>query len=478
MATVAVLVLLAAIPAIIRHLVGSEIPPVFFAVINSAVAVGWLVSLGSFLGNAMAELAGVRLARVIPGLRRAINLNVLVTALIVAAGTAVFWSKTVPRSFLPLDGFTLWALCFFLFSLGLGFGRSWLTFIIEVMLVAKALPAVSLLSRAPLTGTLVLLLGAAGLLALRYHRFLAPPDLPGTLMTKLAWFFPVHAGAQRARRTTLVAAQDRAHWNNPREHSSLSTWVKAGAYERLGQKRGGLLASVLVSVALVYGLYGLIIFWAWKSGRHEAMTFGSFLGQLIDPNPDQPQFGKVARGLLAALTAGVGYVCAVMHDTSLLPNLWHPISRDQRGRAAFRSHLRQNVFFALIHLVVVAGGVLFIGQTQHVPFSASVLLVFIMPTLVTFFFMPIPQAIFPNGAEKFRRKVNPLMQLLAGLLGGLLSLAAIYWVTHWPAVAAVDSLSVALRGGGLLVGTGAIYWAYYAYARNYYARAELRPREA
>lgn len=475
MLTLAGLLVLALIPATIQRLVGSQIPAIFFALINTAVALGLLSSLGGFLGKATAELAGVRLSRAVPGLRRRVNAGVTAMALALPAMTAGFLWVVVPAQFNPLGFTPLWLACMLLFALRLSLGHLWLVSLLEVVVVSNPSRVTAWLAAHPQATSVAMGGGIAALLAMRHANFLPPLRARPGIWSRFTWMVPSHAVGQRARRSVQHAATELA-WDDATPATSIAKLVQAGHYERLGRRRTGLWGGVLVSVAVVYGLHGLFVFWAWRSSPHAPMGFLAFYGQLFSPTPANPGLVAVLRGLLMALTAAVGYVAAITLDTSLNPALWHPVSRDLRGRVTFRSHLRQNLRFAAGHLAVALALIATAAWAGGIEIGGRAWWAFLMPAMAVFVFMPIPQAIFPNGAEVFRRKTEPTLQLLAGVVGGTFCLSLIYLVAYLPNRSGVTPVATTQALSWVIVAAVAVYAGYYRVVRWHYARAGLRPR--
>jgi hypothetical protein len=203
--------------------------------------------------------------------------------------------------------------------------------------------------------------------------------------------------------------------------------------------------------------------------------YGAFVSDVFTAEKSN-QWIVIARIAFAAITGMTGYVGAVLLDTSLRPDLWHPVSRQLKARAIFWSRLRQNGGFAVAHagaaFLAVSGFGLAAGQLP----SLAVYGAFLMPALGGFLLAPIPQALFPHGGETFHAKANPLVQLGAGLMGGAYCLVTVYWTTHWPTKALHPTLStpvlVALFVAAAMVVYG-IYWTCVAFR---YTRIDLSRR--
>lgn len=450
---------------------------VFFPIVFNALACGLLVSLGGFLGKVTAELETIRLARTVPGVRRWINFHLLLLVPIIALLALLFLRLALPAHFEAIHPGTQWCVNVFLFALGLGLGGyPWFLYGVLGLIFINLGYLLEHLRDDPARASLIALLGAGVLLGLRHRMFLAPfsgERGPGSLARRL-WLATPFADVSAGRRTP-TSGREAGDWDGPAAGITLAKLVQAGVYERLGQKRGRDWGRVGLSLALVYACFGILLFAA--SRQYPGLGFGGFLSRVFTGDkPDQTM--AVMRHLFAALTGGMAYICAVTHDSSLRAILWHPVSRSFRFRAVFFSHLRQNVIYAGAHLLVAALVVAGLARPAGVAMSIALLQPFLLPTLIAFALAPVPQAIFPNGADDFHGKVNPLKQLLAGILGGLFCLLSIYWTAHWPTTELQAGLPgfprLALAVGGAI----AVYAGYYARMRHYYLHTDLSRRSA
>jgi hypothetical protein len=446
----------------------------YFQVVYNAVAIAILISLGGFLGRAIGELDRVRVSRVIPGLRRQITQSLALLIPVIAAVALVGLYVLIPQRFGSVHPVTRWFLNVFLLSLGVGLGWSRLMPVAIVLLVAKISAVMNHLQHDAVLSSAVALIASVALLTLRHQRFLAPAQnkIGRTLSSPLLSLESGQPGSGAQRKPVTRVAPD---WAPRTSDLSLPLLLKAGSYERLGGTRGRLLGRLALSILAVYLIPACLSYGAFK--HHTGMgALGLARAFFTAPQPDQEL--RILRYLFAASTGCVAYLCSVLFDTSLLPTLWHPFSRRLRGRAAFLSHVRQNLIFTLGH-GLVASALIFVGLFfSHEVWSATVFEAFIMPVLFAFVLMPIPQALFPNGAELFRQKTNPLTQLLAGLVGGAFALLTTYWVAYWPTKSLHDVWPLTYRLG-LLGATGVIvYAAYSVYTHAYYSSKDFTRRTA
>lgn len=450
----------------------------YFQAIYNALAYALLVSLGGFLGRATEELESIRATRTLPGLRSQIHRTLLLLVPIVAGAALLFLVLMVPRQFVAIHYVPQFLLHVFLFCLGLGLGWSWLLQVVVVMMFSKLGFLGEHLRDSPVAFSVFAFGGAAALLALHRLRFLArpvdAPDRASTLRRLLApsGFLATPFGRSATLRASAVHLKDAPDWAATAHAGTLSGLLQAGKYERMGN-RMGLLPRTVFATALVYAAFGLLILPVAKTGQ--TLPWREFATQVFAADTADPLVVTL-RVTFACLVGLVGYVCAVLLDTSLAPGLWHPVARFRRGQAAFFSHLRQNLAFAGVHFAAALAVVAGFGASAGLPFSWSALAHFALPAIIAFVLAPIPQGAFPNGVEVFRRKVSPFRQLLAGILGGLFCLLICYWTLRWPTKLLHEQLSPLTRFVLFAHLGAAVYALYYLRTRHYYARADFARR--
>ena len=189
-----------------------------------------------------------------------------------------------------------------------------------------------------------------------------------------------------------------ADWKTARRCTSVAGLLKAADYERFGQPRGGLIGRTGLRVIVGYAVFlVLAAVFAHKSGA-DWRQFGErvFLGSTADT---WVMIARVSFAVIAGMTA---YIASVTLDGSLRTELWHPISRRRHAEVAFWARVRQNTTLALVQTgfaaVLLAG---FAVEAQEWP-AAAALRAFLFPGLVTCMLAPIPQALFPRGADIFQ----------------------------------------------------------------------------
>ena len=439
----------------------------YFQILYTALALIFLISFGGFLGRVTSELNEIRLCRTTPGLRHQINLSLLLSAPIVAGIVVGFMELTVPGYFRTTHPVTQWVVNIFFFSLGLGLGWSWLMVTVLTLIIAKLAFIIDHLHSAPLMSSAVALAGALVLLRIRYSRFLAPNERVPHSFLGLRWPATRSLEAPGIQRTS--PSRD---WLDHNPSIALSKLVKAGIYERFGHRRGSFLGRVGLSVASVQVLYG---FWLYYASLNRSPSFGPFILRIFtEGKPDQ--MITILRLSFAGLLGGFAYVSSVTLDTTLAPNIWHPLSRRLLGKAVFISHLRQNSIFTAAHLSACVLFFLVLRAVSGIPIDHAALNALLTPALLAFILMPIAQAFFPNGADTFRRGANPLIQLFAGITGGLFCLLVIYWTAYWPSKYLHAQLSPEILSSLLAVFAVIVYTAYYAFLRRRYSRADFSPR--
>jgi hypothetical protein len=224
---------------------------------------------------------------------------------------------------------------------------------------------------------------------------------------------------------------------------------------------------------MLYLIWGALSFWAWL-GQKE-LSLSEFYSRVFLDSQPAPG-ADVMRVLFALITGGLAFVSSLMLDTTLKPQIWHPLSRRLRSRVMFFSQLKQNAFFAGVH-VLTAFAVLaaFIWATRS-SFNLRAVSAFLLPALYAFVLMPIPQAFFPNGAEVFRTKSEPKTQLLAGLVGGSFCLLVAYWTVYWPLKSLRGDLSFGVSAGFLGLLGAAVYLGFYRLLSLRFASSDLRSR--
>ena len=430
-----------------------------------------LVSFGRFVDKVTGELDALRLAKTVPGLRQKIGASVALCVPIAATLGVGFLAWALPQQFHSNSFGAQVALNAFLFCLGLGLGRSWFLFVTLSFVIARHAFIMERMQLSPTAFAAGALAISGLLLTMWYARFVPPAH------AKFAQFWRMVGLKSEAKdalaRRTGDRLPDAASWNETATHLTLGKLLKAGVYERFGHRFGMLTEAIALSVVGVYSVFGvLVVTLAAKSPGHDLRGFCESV--FTREKPDQWIF--IARAAFVAVTGMAGYISAALCDTTLRPNLWHPVSRRLKASAVFWSHVRQNGYFALAHLsvaflLVAACGALTGQRPAFVVFAT-----FLTPALACFLLAPIPQALFPRGAETFQSKTNPLVQLGAGLLGGAFCLVTVYWTSHWPIKAWHAELSPSARGALFVAAVLVVYGAYWAWVRFRFARVDLSRR--
>jgi hypothetical protein len=442
-----------------------------FRFVYAAFTIGSLLAFGSFIARAMAELQSVRLAKTIPGLRRRVNQSIFVLVPLVAIVATVFTFIALPDQFAGRDCGPVFLSSAFLFSLGLGLGWSWLQFIVLAGFLYRVRFFTQLQTN-PLLYSIVATSVCVLLLYVRHRRFLSDSGAPRRgLWSWLTASFSIGATPWRNEKHL----PDRPGWSDPTASVALAKLLKAGALERLGQSAGGLLARTWLSTVILFAIYVGLVFWASK-GQNQ-ITPRDFFEQVFirwDAHP----VTDVMRVFFAITTGAMAFLCSLLLDTTLKSDLWHPISRRSRAQMVFFSHLKQNALFAALHSLTAFVVVVLFHWCSPYSLSLRPVSAFVFPAIYAFVLMPIPQAVFPNGAEMFRQKADPRKQLVAGISGGGMSLLVGYWNFNWPHRMLHDQVSPTTRGALLIVTALAIYAGYYAFLASRYAKCDLRCRTA
>jgi hypothetical protein len=469
--TAALLLLIGALLAVSHTSLYAEEPSVrvYFRFVCLVFTVGWLLAFGGYLAKATAELEGVRLCRMVPGIRRQINTAILILVPLVGGLATAFIHLAMPDQFNLYDLPPIFLLALFIFSLGVGLGWSWLQLPVLVVFVVKLKWLYQQLDRNPAGYSALVLAACVALLHLRHRRFLVDAGSSGRGI--LSWFTAAFSIGVKPGRTGELP--DRPGWSDPAPSVTLGKLIRAGALERLGQSMFGLAARTLGSAVLLYLLFAGLSYWAWTGQKQ--VTLAGFYGRIfLNPQPDP--LADVMRVLFAIITGALAFICSLLLDTTLKPRIWHPLSRGLRGRAMFLSQLQQNTLFAGLHaLAAFAILALLAWSTDH-SLNARTLSVFLLPALYAYALMPIPQALFPDGVEVFRTKSDPKSQLLAGLTGGLFCLLVAYWTSYWPLKRIHADLSDGTRLVLLSLFTMAIYTGYYHLLKVRFATSDLRTR--
>jgi hypothetical protein len=468
-ATFAALVLLAVAIALLDREFRGGVPFVMFVFVYNVAGAGFLLALGSFLARAANELGSIHIARTIPGLRRNVNVGVIGCALVMPVGGVLFLRFMLPEQFAVVPLGTMWALHVFLFSLGVGLSWSWLLPSVLGVLAVKFSALLPVLRTSPWTVATIALVVSCALLAVWHRRFLGPlPSTKGKPRRHWGWLSSPFAPSAPVAIRSEKSLRDRPGWRLPDQR--IFSLVRAGAYERLGHRRGGQSGAMISGLLCVFFVFALVIHSASRAPNTGGFT--TFARLLL--SGDASRYA-ILHHLFAVLIGGMAYVTAVTHDGTLRPTLWHPISRLRHATVVFVAHLRQNVLFAGIAVLFAGLAILWATHGATLP-STSALRAFLLPPVFAFILMPIPQALFPNGPEAFHRRVNPLKQLTAGLLGGGFALLTAYWTANWPSGNGSELMSGPLRGTLLLNTAVAIYGGYFLWLRHHYVRADLRPR--
>ena len=456
--------------AYLEHTLGSDLPRIFLTVLYNAAAFILLISFGGFVGRALGELTHIRLSRVIPGLRRQATLSAALAVPVLSGTVTLLLLLCRPGQFHQVAPLTYWALAAFALALGLGLSGSW-ALVVVVCAIALKLPVLlPLLHTRPVTVELVALAGAGLCLGLRHVRFLPPL---GSVWARFSWLRSPFVLLGRAR-DAGSSAQTLPPARPITPGLGVRKLMRAGVYERFGGDWKNLAVRTLFWVTIIDAIFGAILYTLATTGRTRGGNI--VVAVLTSSEPTTPMLA--ARGLFAALTGCIAYISAVMLDTTLRPTFWHPVPRARLAAADFYSHLRQNLLFAGTHLTLTVIVITLFTAIAGVEAHPDALLVFALPSLVALVLMPIPQALFPNGADMFRRKVDPLLQLGAGLLGGLFSLLTVYWAFHWPVKPFETTFPPTAKVLLAVLAAAVSHLAYYACVRRRYARADLRRRTA
>jgi hypothetical protein len=432
-----------------------------------------LLAFGGFLGKAAGELEGVRLCKVVPGIRRRINTGILILAPATGLLSTAFIHLALPDQFGLYELPPVFLANLFMFCLGLGLGWSWLQFPVLVVFMAKQRWLFRQLENNPALFTALILTVCVALLHLRHRRFLVASGSSGTGI--IPWFISSFSIGVKPRRTG-EPLRDRPGWDDPTPSVALAKLIRAGALERWGQSAFGLMARTWFSVLTLYLIFGGLSFSAWVSQKE--FSFAEFYAHVFLSAQPTPVAG-VMRVLFSLITGGLAFVSSLMLDTTLRPQLWHPLSRGLRTRGMFFSQLQQNALFMSVHMLatfaVLAGFAGFVGG-DSLSLNRQSLSAFLLPALYAFVLMPIPQAVFPDGGETFRTKSEPKSQLLAGVVGGSFCLLIAYWTAYWPLKAIRGDLSSGASAALLgLLGT-AVYFGYYRLLSLRFVSSDLRSR--
>ncbi len=429
-----------------------------------------LLAFGGFLAKAAGELEGVRLCKVVPGIRRKINTAILILVPVAGVLSTAFVHLAMPDQFGLYDLPPIFLTNLFIFCLGLGLGWSWLQLPVLVVFMAKSRWLFQQLESSPALFTALILTACVMLLHLRHRRFLVATGPSGAGI--LPWFISSFSIGVRPRRTG-ESLSDRPGWDDPTPSVALPKLIRAGALERLGQSSFGLVARIWFSVLTLYLIFGALSFWAWAGQKKLSLPefyLQVFLNWRTDPVTD------IMRVLFAIITGGLAFISSLMLDTTLKPQIWHPLSRGLRSRAMFFSQLKQNALFTGVHALAALAVLALFACGSSYYLNPRALSAFLLPAIYVFVLMPIPQALFPNGVEVFRNNADPKSLLLAGLVGGLFCLLVAYWTSYWPLKSIRDDLSsgtgTALLG---LFGT-AVYLGYYHLLNVRFATSDLRSR--
>lgn len=431
-----------------------------------------LLAFGGYLAKATGELEGVRLCKVVPGIRRRINTAILIIVPVTGALSIAFVHMALPDQFGLYDLPPIFLTNLFIFCLGLGLGWSWLQFPVLVVFVAKSRWLFRQLESSPALFTALILTACVALLHLRHRRFLVATGPSGAGI--LPWFVSSFSIGVRPRRTG-ESLGDRPGWDDTQPSVALDKLIRAGAFERLGQSPFGLAARTWFSVLMLYLIFGAVSFWAWTGQKKLSLPeFYSlvFLSGQSDPN------AGVMRVLFAIITGGLAFVSSLMLDTTLKPQIWHPLSRSLKSRAMFFSQMRQNALFAGAHSLVGFTVMALFACCSTYSLNPRALSAFLLPAMFAFVLMPIPQAIFPNGVEVFRNKSDPKAQLMAGVVGGLFCLLVAYWTSYWPLKSVREELPLGISAALYSLLVTAIYLGYFHFLRVRFAALDMRSRMA
>lgn len=453
------------------HTIGEVIPRIFFTVLYNVAAFALLISFGGFVGRALSELTRIRLSRVIPGLRRRAALNAALLVPLLSGAVTLLLLITRPGQFAQLSPVTYWALAALALALGLGLSGSW-ALVVVVGVIALKLPVIlPLLHTRAAAVELVALGGVFACLGLGHVRFLPPL---GAGWSAFSWLRSPFALASRARDAGSSA------FNPPAQPEfspgiGVTKLMAAGVYERFGRGWISLVVRTALCVAIIDATFGSILYTLSAVGRTRGIVN---FATAVFASPEPTLAMTATRGLFAVITGFVAYISAVMLDTTTRPNLWHPVPRYRKADADFCSRLRQNLLFAGLHLALTLVFVWVFAAGNHTSVNHDAVLIFAMPCLTLLVLMPIPQAVFPDGVDTFRHKVDPLVQLAAGVLGGVFCLLSVYWAFHWPLKACESTLSSTAKVCGVVLAAAISHLAYYAHLRRHYTHANLRPRMA
>lgn len=442
----------------------------YFSWMYLTLALGGVISAGSFLGRSVVEVENLRIASVLPGLWRRLGGDVLWTAPVAGAVAVGFLHWTTAEQFRGIAGGTLWCVSLFLFCVGFGLGWSWITVSVLVALVTRLSSVIGFIERSPVFAGVLALLGAGGVLALRTWRFC--PREGSAAQRCTAWLKGPFESRAETRRTVTERLADRSHTLMPGVTRATSP-LRAGVLERFGASRTALAQKTLLSLGAIYVGFGLFVIGAMKNAR--GGTPEDFIARVF-ATPPIGQQTIILHVLFAALSGCVGFVATFALDLSLQPHLWHPLSRNVRAHARFLSHLVQNVGWAALQAIAALGLCLGAARWSGSSLSVEALAAYVMPSAVGFMLAPLLQALFPQGMETFRGKTSSLVQLGAGLTGAAYCLAIAYWSTHWPSADGERSLGLHARVGAWIGAVVAVYALYFFYLHSRYDRADLSRR--
>ena len=453
---------------------GAPNAPLIFQIAYNVLVGAFVVSLGSFTGKLTAELDAIRVARMIPGLRRKMRASIVVVAPTVATLALGFLAWTVPAQLQSVLVSAQWSLNVFLFALGLGLGWSWLLPVALLLVATRYGFIVEHLRDTPVAFSAAALTSSVLLVAIWAMRFLAPASAGRGFFSRLGWLKTGSTDAL-ARRTSERPG-DAADWTeNVGQPITVRRLLKAGVHERHGHRIGAFAGAVVRPVAGAYVLFFLLLaVLATKSPGHDPRGFAESVFTSATVN----QWGTIARVSFAAIVGMAAYIAVVTLDTSLRPNLWHPVSRRLQARVLFWSRVRQNLCFSAAHVAIafllVAGAGAIVGKWPDAAAWRS----FLMPGLAVLLLAPIPQALFPHGGETFQARTSPPMQLGAGLLGGAFCLTTVYWTAHWPTTELHANLTLPAQAALLVAATLVVYGGHWAWVNFRFARMDLTRRSA
>jgi hypothetical protein len=443
-----------------------------FRFVYVAFTIGSLLALGGFIARATAELEGVRLAKTVPGFRRKVNAAIVLLVPLVASATTGFIYAALPDQFGVGEIGPVFLSAAFLFSLGLGLGWSWLQFVVLVGFLYRIRWFFEQLQTSPWLYSLIAAGACAMLLWVRHRRFLTGKSVRRDgLWSWLAASFSIGATPWRSEKHL----PDRPGWSEALPSVALPKLIKAGALERMGHGAHGLVGRTWLSTVVLFTIYTGVVIWA-STGQNLITTWAFFVHVFL--RGDAHPVTDVMRVFFATMTGAMAFLCSLLFDTTLKSNLWHPVSRRQRARAVFFSHLKQNALFVTLHSATAFGVVALFDLVTPYGMSWRALNGFVFPAIYAFVLMPIPQAMFPNGADTFRQKADPKTQLIAGIIGGGMSLLVAYWTFQWPHRLVHDQLHFGVRLALLGVTAVAVYAGYYQLLVARFAKCDLRWRTA